>query len=122
MAAYGVTFWSSSSWTPALVMRFTAHQAASSRFGRSTGVSVCNVKGSPARSASPQALTRPPRTGPRLRRWASPQYQTWEAKIEGIMPISAIFSYWSVRAVWAWIITGRRAIFSGLSEASRAAS
>ncbi len=38
------------------------------------------------------------------------------------MPISAIFSYWSVRAVWQWIITGRRPILSGLSDASRAAS
>ena len=103
-------------------MRFTAHQAASSRFGRSTGVSVCSVKGRPARAASPQALTRPPRTGPKLRWCTSPQYQMCEEKMEGIMPISAIFSYWSVRAVWQWIITGRRPILSGLSEASRAAS
>jgi len=52
----------------------------------------------------------------------SVQAQMWEEQIEGIMPMAAIFSYWSARAVLAWIITGRRAILSGLSEASRAAS
>ena len=46
----------------------------------------------------------------------------WEEKIEGIMPSSAIFPYWSARAVWAWIITGRRAALPGLPDASRAAS
>ena len=52
----------------------------------------------------------------------SPQYQMCDEKMDGIMPSSAMRSYWSARAVWQWIITGRSSCLRGLSDASTAAA